>query len=102
MSDRFKDQSPRPGIAARGLCRVRALGAGGRLSARCCPAARKRDSITVGAVPDDYRTNHPIVIGEKEEVLDLPVGAGDRGMTEQQRESLEGFWQTMTPAPRRC
>ena len=41
----------------------------------------KRDSITVGAVPDDYRTNHPIVIAEKDEVLDLPVAAGDRGMT---------------------
>ena len=51
----------------------------------------KRDSITVGAVPDDYRTNHPIVIAEKEEVLDLPVGASDRGITRPQRASLEGF-----------
>ncbi len=51
----------------------------------------KRDSITVGAVPDDYRTNHPIVIAEKEETLDLPVGASDRGATSPQRASLEGF-----------
>lgn len=51
----------------------------------------KRDSITVGAVPDDYRTNHPIVIAEKEETLDLPVGSGDRGATASQRASLEGF-----------
>jgi len=51
----------------------------------------KRDSITVGAVPDDYRTNHPIVIAEKDEVLDLPVGAGDRGMTHMQRVALDGF-----------
>jgi pilus assembly protein CpaD len=50
-----------------------------------------RDSITVGAVPDDYRTNHPIVIAEKDEVLDLPVGSGDRGATKPQRVSLEGF-----------
>lgn len=50
-----------------------------------------RDSITVGAVPDDYRTNHPIVIAEREETLDLPVGAGDRGATGPQRVSLEGF-----------
>ena len=50
-----------------------------------------RDSITVGAVPDDYRTNHPIVIGEKEQVLDLPVGTGDRGITQSQRVALEGF-----------
>jgi pilus assembly protein CpaD len=51
----------------------------------------KRDSITVGAVPDDYRTNHPIIIAEKEETLDLPVGASDRGATAPQRASLEGF-----------
>ena len=50
-----------------------------------------RDSITVGSVPDDYRTNHPIMIAEKEEVLDLPVGTGDRGATRDQRTVLEGF-----------
>ena len=52
----------------------------------------KRDSITVGAVPDDYRTNHPIVIAEKEEVIDLPVGAGDHRMTKFQSVALDGFF----------
>jgi len=51
----------------------------------------KRDSITVGAIPDDYRTTHPIVIAEKNEKIDLPVGAGDRGMTGFQRDTLLGF-----------
>lgn len=51
----------------------------------------KRDSITVGSVPDDYRTNHPIVIAEKDEVIDLPVGAGEHGMTQMQRTALGGF-----------
>ncbi|PAP99306.1 CpaD family pilus assembly protein [Mesorhizobium mediterraneum] len=51
----------------------------------------KRDSITVGAVPDDYRTTHPIVIAEKIQKIDLPVGAGDRGMTGSQRVTLLGF-----------
>jgi pilus assembly protein CpaD len=51
----------------------------------------QRDSITVGAVPDDYRTNHPIVIAEKNQKIDLPVGAGDRGMTGSQRDTLLGF-----------
>lgn len=51
----------------------------------------KRDSVTVGAIPDDYRTNHPIVIAEKEEKIDLPVAASDRGATAAQRASLEGF-----------
>jgi pilus assembly protein CpaD len=54
-------------------------------------ALTKRDSITVGAVPDDYRTNHPIVIAEKEQVIDLPVAAGDRGMTHSHRVALDGF-----------
>lgn len=54
-------------------------------------ACANRDSITVGAVPDDYRTNHPIVIAEKEFTLDLAVGAGDRGVTRQQKATLEGF-----------
>jgi pilus assembly protein CpaD len=51
----------------------------------------KRDSVTVGAIPDDYRTTHPIVIAEKNEKIDLPVGAGDRGMTLSQRTTLLGF-----------
>lgn len=50
-----------------------------------------RDSITVGSVPDDYRTNHPIVISQQDLKIDLPVGAGDRGMTRSQRETLLGF-----------
>lgn len=54
-------------------------------------ALQKRDSITVGAVPDDYRTNHPIVIADKQETLDLPVGASDRGATRPQKDTLEGF-----------
>lgn len=51
----------------------------------------RTDSVVVGAIPDDYRTNHPIVIAEKEQVLDLPVGASDRGMTRSQRTALAGF-----------
>jgi pilus assembly protein CpaD len=49
------------------------------------------DSVTVGAVPDDYRTNHPILIAEKDQSIDLPVGASDRGMTKMQRVALGGF-----------
>jgi pilus assembly protein CpaD len=50
-----------------------------------------RDHVIVGAIPDDYRTSHPIVISEKEQVTDIPVGAADRGMTRSQREQLQGF-----------
>lgn len=51
----------------------------------------KRDSVIVGSVPDDYRTNHPIVIAEKEEKLDLPIAASARGATAAQSASLGGF-----------
>jgi pilus assembly protein CpaD len=54
--------------------------------------AGPRDSVVVGAIPDDYRTNHPIVIAEKDQVIDLPVGASDRGMTAGQRDTLAGFF----------
>ncbi len=54
-------------------------------------ACANRDSITVGAVPDDYRTNHPIIIAEKEFKLDLAVGSGDRGVTKAQKATFEGF-----------
>lgn len=50
-----------------------------------------RDSVTVGAIPDDYRTNHPIMISQQDKTLDIPVGASDRDMTRAQKESLLGF-----------
>lgn len=50
-----------------------------------------RDSITVGSVPDDYRTNHPIVISEKDKSVDIPVGMDDRGLSRMQRVAADGF-----------
>ncbi|WP_274630476.1 CpaD family pilus assembly protein [Arvimicrobium flavum] len=50
-----------------------------------------RDSITVGSIPDDYRTNHPIMISQKEQVVDVPVAATDRDATKTQRIAVEGF-----------
>ncbi|MDH4986379.1 CpaD family pilus assembly protein [Aminobacter anthyllidis] len=52
-----------------------------------------RDSVTVGSIPDDYRTNHPIVIAEKNQTIDIPVGASDRGITKGQKVTFEGFLQ---------
>lgn len=61
------------------------------LAAVVSGCAARTDSVTVGSVPDDYRTNHPILIAEKEQVIDLPVAASDRGMTKIQRTALGGF-----------
>lgn len=47
--------------------------------------------IQVGSIPDDYRTNHPIVIAEKEVKIDIPVGRGDRRVTTLQKTAVEGF-----------
>lgn len=53
--------------------------------------ANRPESIVVGAVPDDYRTNHPIIISEREQVLDLPVGAFTHRITPHQKTAIQGF-----------
>lgn len=50
-----------------------------------------RDSIQVGSIPDDYRTSHPIIIGEKEKKVDIPVGLTDRSLSRVQRVAVDGF-----------
>ena len=54
-------------------------------------ANMKTDSVTVGAVPDDYRTNHPIVVGEKQESIDIPVASDGYRVTRGQQELVAGF-----------
>jgi pilus assembly protein CpaD len=56
-----------------------------------CGLFKDRHSIEVGSVPDDYRTNHPIVLSEQEEVLDVPVGSADTQVSVAQRDSIQGF-----------
>src|SRR5690606_12853227 len=41
------------------------------LAAALATGCARRDSITVGAVPDDYRTNHPIVVAERDKSVDI-------------------------------
>jgi len=38
----------------------------------------QQDSLTVGAIPDDYRSRHPIVVSESEMVEDIPISANMR------------------------
>ncbi|MBA8877288.1 CpaD family pilus assembly protein [Phyllobacterium myrsinacearum] len=44
---------------------------------------------SVGSIPDDYRTNHPIVISEKEQVADIPVGHADNRLSITQRSIVQ-------------
>ncbi len=50
-----------------------------------------RDGMTTGSLPDDYRTRHPIIVGEAEKTIDIPIAAGDQGLTRGQREVIAGF-----------
>ncbi|MFN7104240.1 MAG: CpaD family pilus assembly protein [Pseudorhizobium sp.] len=50
-----------------------------------------RDATTTGSLPDDYRTRHPIVIGEAEKTIDIPIATGDQGLTRGQSEVIAGF-----------
>ena len=61
------------------------------IAASVLAGCARRDSITVGSVPDDYRTNHPIIVAEQEEKIDLPVGVGDHAMSRIQRTALDGY-----------
>ncbi len=56
-----------------------------------CGYFQNRHHITVGSIPDDYRTNHPIVLSEHEEALDIPVGTSDTRVSDAQRSSIQGF-----------
>lgn len=50
-----------------------------------------RDRMSTGAIPDDYRTRHPISLAEVEHTLDIPVGSGDRRLTVGTRDAIHGF-----------
>lgn len=47
-----------------------------------------------GSVPEDYRTNHPILIEEQVASMDVPVAATTRGLTPAIRSNILGFAQT--------
>lgn len=50
-------------------------------------------AITVGSVPQDYRTNHPIVVSERPQTLDIPVASSDRELKTASREIVRGYVQ---------
>jgi pilus assembly protein CpaD len=49
------------------------------------------DRTTTGALPDDYRTRHPIVVGEQERTIDIPIATGATRLTQGQSEVIAGF-----------
>ena len=59
-----------------------------------CAMFSQRDHIEVGAIPDDYRTRHPIVIAEQQKQLMVPVGNASRELNFAEREVISGFLST--------
>jgi pilus assembly protein CpaD len=55
-----------------------------------------RDQTATGSLPDDYRTRHPIIVGESERAIDIPVASGDHRLTIGTRDVIKGFAQTYT------
>ncbi len=55
-----------------------------------CTTSAKQD--VVSAVPDDYRVAHPILIDERLQTMDIPVGI-DAGIGAKTRGSVAGFAQ---------
>ncbi|MEO1700756.1 MAG: CpaD family pilus assembly lipoprotein [Pseudomonadota bacterium] len=53
--------------------------------------SQKRDSFTVGSIPEDYRTNHPIVLTEGEKTFDVPVSASSHKLTDPVKSNIRGF-----------
>lgn len=51
-----------------------------------------RDPMTTNAIPDDYRTRHPITLSEAEHSLDIPVSAAT-AMTTAMADNVRGFAQ---------
>lgn len=49
-----------------------------------------------GAVPEDYRTNHPILIEEQIAVIDIPVSANSARLTESAKANVAFFAQSFT------
>ena len=50
-----------------------------------------RHSIEVGSVPDDYRTRHPITVGEAEETLDIPIVSSESRLPPASRDRVSHF-----------
>jgi pilus assembly protein CpaD len=63
------------------------------LAAAVSGCASPRDGMVTGALSDDYRQRHPIVLAQAEHNVDIPVAAGDRMLTAGMRDTVRGFVQ---------
>jgi pilus assembly protein CpaD len=85
VQNRFERQMPMS--LTRTTARLAALAIVAGLLASC----GTRDNQATGAIPDDYRTRHPIVLAEAEHTIDIPVASGDTRLTQGTRDVIRGF-----------
>jgi pilus assembly protein CpaD len=63
------------------------------LASSVSSCASPKDGMVTGALADDYRQRHPIVLTQAEHNVDIPVAAGERGLTSGARDTVRGFTQ---------
>lgn len=56
------------------------------------------DNIAVSSVADDYRTNHPIIVSEHEQTLDVPLASGARTLNASTKSNITAFAQAFDQA----
>lgn len=84
--------SPKPDVAWRlRLAGIAGLMAVASLLTAC--GTNRPDYRATSAIPNDYRTNHPITLAEVEHNLDIPVGSGEAVLTPALRDLIKGFAQ---------
>lgn len=49
------------------------------------------DSVTTGAIPDDYRKRHPIVLSQTEQTLDLAIASTAHDLDLATRSNIQAF-----------
>lgn len=62
-------------------------------------ANHSKHHFEVGGPQTTYQKRHPIVIGEREQTLDIPVGASVAGLPVASREAVTGFAQNYVRNP---
>lgn len=65
--------------------------AGLALATAMLAGCASHDKTTTGSIPTDYRQNHPIVIAEKEQALDVPIATGARELSYAAQSNILSF-----------
>jgi pilus assembly protein CpaD len=83
-------KSKRPDSAGSSAALLAACFAAAALLPAGC-ASYSQDHVIVGAVPDDYRTRHPIVVKQAENSEDIAVAAGARALSGRDKDVIAQF-----------